>query len=294
MITDVVERPVWSRSQVSALGECRRKFALNLKSGRDTALDPVFASAARLKKLKNRHLWAGAFVHEAVGGLLKSLRQGQPAPAADALIEELKLKMRDQFKSSREGKEGAERLLEHEYGMVVPPETWRAHWDTVESSVRWLLGSKWLARLSSLGPECWKAVDDLLDFDVNGVKAYVKIDCAVEIEGKFFLIDWKTSTPTADAEGPLLVSALYAHEVWGADPGLIEAVAVSLLDGRTFHANIDEDALMNTHLRIAEEAGQLEEAKAMVGSDPFSAGMTQDLYRCRRCQYQKLCHPAGL
>ncbi len=293
-LSPVTDRPVWSRSQVSALGECRRKFALNLKSGRDAAIDPVFASASRLKKLKNRHLWAGAFIHDEIGSILKLIRQGEAVPEAESVIAALKEKMRNQFRGSRDSMEGAERLFEHEYKINVAPEIWRGHWDTVEKSVRWFLGSKWLARLAGLGPECWKVVDELLEFDVNGIKSYVKMDCAVESEGKFFLIDWKTSAPDAKSEPGLLVSALYAHEVWGAEPEQIEAVAVSLLDGRAFHATVDEDALMNAHLRIEEESAELEEAKSSLGSDPFAVEAASDRQLCRRCNFQALCYPAGV
>lgn len=292
-LTDVIERPVWSRSQVSALEECRRKFALNLKSGRDAAVDPVFASAARLKKLKNRHLWTGAFIHEEIGSILKSVRQGNPAPEIEALIASLKEKMREQYRLSRENAGAPERLFEHEYKVAVAPDVWKGHWETVEKSLRWFLASKWLARLAGLGPECWKAVDELLEFDVNGIKSYVKIDCAIELDGKFFLIDWKTSAPDAKAEPGLLISALYAHEVWGAEPDQIEAVAVSLVDGRAFHAKVDEEALMNAHLRVEEESAALEEAKTSLGADPFAVRATEDRQLCRRCNFQILCHPTG-
>lgn len=292
-LVDTADRPVWSRSQVSSLAECGRKFALGLKS-RDAAVDPVYADAARLKRIKNRHLWTGSFVHEAIGGILKAVRQGEPAPAADQLVENLKQKMRDQFLASRDQAEGAERLFEHEYSLPVSPDVWRGHWLTVESSLRWFLSSKWLARLAALGPECWKTVDELLEFDVNGIKAYVKIDCAIEADGKFFLVDWKTSTPSASSEPSLMTAALYAHEVWGAEPDQIEAVAVSLVDGRSFHANVNEDTLMETHLRIEEESAVLEEAKTNLGADPFEAAMTSDTRNCRRCSFQRLCHPKGL
>lgn len=294
MSMEVADRAVWSRSQLSALDECRRKFALNVKSSRDAAVDPVFSRAAALKKLKNRHLWAGSFVHEAIGALLKTLRQGNPLPEAPVYIEEMKAKMREQFRASRAGIEGVERLFEHEYNIAVQADVWRAHWDNVEKSLKWFFASKWLSRLASLGPECWKAVDELLEFDVNGIKAYVKIDCAVESDGKFFLIDWKTSAPTAEAEPPLLVAALYAHEVWGAEPEQIEAMAVCAADGRTFHAQVNEDALMETHLRIEEESSRLEEAKSEMGADPFAFPAPDNLQTCRRCHFQRLCHPQGV
>ncbi len=294
MTIETIDRPVWSRSQVSALGECKRKFALNVKSGRDAAVDPVFAQAASLKKLKNRHLWAGSFVHDAVGELLKLLRQASPLPDLETFINEKKQKMRDQFKSSRENQEGAERLFEHAYNVPVAPEVWRGHWDSVEKSLRWFYGSKWAARLSSVGPESWKAVDELLEFDVNGIKCYVKIDCAIESDGKFFLIDWKTSDPKPDSEQSLLTAALYAHEVWGAEPDQMEALAVSLQNGSIFHADVNEDSLMNAHLKIEEESALLEQAKSECGADPFAVSAASNIQTCKRCSFQKLCYPQGL
>jgi hypothetical protein len=144
--------------------------------------------------------------------------------------------------------------------------------------------------LSQLGPESWKAIDEVLSFDVNGVKAYVKIDCAIEMDGRFFLIDWKNKAPEASAESPLLVAALYAHEVWGAELENIQAMAVSLADGQTFHAQVAEDALMNIHLKIEEEAMRLEEAKAALPGDLFAIAAPDDVGCCRRCNFEKLCY----
>jgi hypothetical protein len=290
MSVELSEQPVWSKSQVAALGDCVRKFALQSKAGRDAMQDPVYERATQLKKLKNRHLWAGSFLHEALGALLARLRQGEALPGADMFIEEQKNKMRDQFKRSREGNTAFGRLYEHEYAVAVDPEVWKQHWGNVESALRWFVASKWAARLAQLGPESWKAVDEILSFDVNGIKAYVKIDCAIEMDGRFFLLDWKTKTPDGSSEPSLLVAALYAHEVWGAELENIQAMAVSLKDGQTFHARIDEDALMNIHLKIEEETQRLEAAKADLPKDLFSIAAPADLGCCRRCNFEKLCY----
>jgi CRISPR/Cas system-associated exonuclease Cas4 (RecB family) len=57
---------------------------------------------------------------------------------------------------------------------------------------------------------------------------------------------------------------------------------------------VNEDALMNAHLRIEEESALLEQAKSELGADPFSVEPTTDLQKCRRCSFQKLCFPKGL
>ena len=290
MTVDAAERPVWSKSQVAALRECRRKLFFTVRAGTDTG--PVPEEAARLKKVRGRQLWAGAIVHETVGDLLKRARQGEPPEATEAVIERLKARMRDEFRASKSGTSNAP-LFEHRYGAAVPPDVWRRQWQGVESAVRWFMASKWFARLSALGPECWKAVDEVLSFDVNGIKAYAKVDCAVEIDGKFFLIDWRTSAPNAGAEPGLQVAALHAHENWGADPETVQALSVSLQDGATYHAAVTEESLMETHLRIEEEAAELQAAVADFPEDPFEIPPAAPP-TCRRCSFQAICFPNGV
>jgi CRISPR/Cas system-associated exonuclease Cas4 (RecB family) len=119
----------------------------------------------------------------------------------------------------------------------------------------------------------------------------VKIDCAVEIEGKFFLIDWKTSNSKLAVEDGLQVAALYAHEVWGAEPDKIQGTAISLLDGAAHHAHIDEDSLMQTFLKIQEESARLEELRnAMAQIASYAELPMAPADTCRQCSFQKICH----
>jgi CRISPR/Cas system-associated exonuclease Cas4 (RecB family) len=290
MTIEAPDRPAWSKSQVAALRECRRKLVFIRKASEETR-DKRLANIPSLKKVRNRHLWSGSLVHETIGDVLKLVRQGEPVPDEDAVIDKLRERMRAEFKASKEGKAESS-LFEHKFNTPVAPEAWKKQWEAVERSVRWFMKSNWLRRLAALGPECWKAVDEVLAFDVNGVKAYAKIDCGVETDGKFFLIDWRTSPAGPREEPALQVAALYAHENWGAEPDAIQALAVSLQDGSTYHANVNEESLMETHLRIEEESGQLEEAA--VAGDPFAISPPSDIQICRRCSFQSVCYPTGL
>lgn len=285
----------WSRSQISALRECRRKYYFNVKSAAGT--HPLLLQSARLKKLVNRFLWTGGLVHGAIGSLLKILRQGMEPPPIEETLARIREEMRSQFKISKESvsllKAGlpALRLFEHEYGFEIPPEEWRRQWDLVETSLRWFAGSQWFARLKSLGPECWKAVDEILSFDVNGIKAFCKIDCAIETGGRFILMDWKT-TPSALGSNPALqIAALYAHDVWGAAPESIEAMSVCLRDGTTARVRVDEETLMEAQVGIEEEAIELQEFLASVNGDPLSVSGISNPVICDRCSYKKICYP---
>lgn len=291
MTTETTDRPVWSKSQMSALRECRRKLML-VKSAGAPADDARLAPVPTLKKVRNRHLWSGSLVHETIGEVLKTVRQGEPIPDEEKTIDALRTRMREEFRASKEGRSPAP-LFEHKFNAPVPPEAWKKQWEAVERSVRWFFKSSWLRRLAALGPECWKAVDEVLAFDVNGIKAYAKIDCAIETDGKFFLIDWRTSAAGPREEPSLQVAALYAHENWGAEPEAVQALAVSLQDGATYHANVNEDSLMEAHLRIEEESAVLEEAAAST-DDPFEVPPPEDIQICRRCSFQTICYPSGL
>lgn len=281
---------VWSKSQVASLKECSRKALFHIKSVEEQG-DSLTQKISQLKKMKNRYLWTGSMIHEEIGQLLKIVRQGSPVPPLDAWVSSVRDKMRDQFKLSRAG-DASHRLFEHEYNIVIPGVAWAKHWDTVEQCLRWFYQSKWLGRLTSLGPECWKAVDEILSFDVNGIKSFVKIDCGVEMDGRIFLMDWTTSAPKDSAQDNLAVAALYAHEVWGAEAENIQASAVSLLDGKTFHAHIDEDVLMQVFLKIEEESGLLDQARVEFSKvDDWKTLPAAEPATCRWCSYQKICYP---
>src|SRR5437016_6326603 len=96
------DRPTWSKTQVASLTECSRKFLFNSRLFAAAADHPA-AGAAALKKIKNRHLWAGGIVHETVGEVLKNVRQGSPIPPDDELVARVRERMRAEFKSSRDG-----------------------------------------------------------------------------------------------------------------------------------------------------------------------------------------------
>jgi hypothetical protein len=70
-------------------------------------------------------------------------------------------------------------------------------------------------------------------------------------------------------------------------------MSVSLTDGATYHATINEETLMETHLRIQEEAAELQEAAASLGPDPFAIPLAE-VSVCRRCPFQGLCYPGGI
>lgn len=288
---------MWSKSQVAAFRDCRRKGILTYwpsKKAAGTDAAPLLDRAQQLKKLKNRYLWSGSMVHEAIGRILRSLSQGESLPEGQAILEGLHEEMRQFYVNSRAETASGPRLFEHEYELKLSPEVWQRQWAAVEMSLRWFFESPWLKRMKALGPEAWKAIDEILEFDLNGIRVYCKMDCALEVGKRFILIDWKTSSLRGGEEKNLYVPALYAREVWDAEPDAIEGCVVSLWNGESRKVAVQGKDLADASRQIQEEARFMQGLLEKGRPDPLSVPSTSDISQCWRCNFQKLCHPKPL
>jgi len=293
----LTEKLAWSKSLISAFKECQRKYAFSKitrltkpENENNQFLDEV----TKLKKLKNRHLWTGSLIHQTVGNILKQLRQGDTIPPESAIIEEVRQKMREEYKASRDGTSPETQLFEHAYDLPVPKEAWAQHWVNVETSLRWFFQSNWYKKLKTLEPHNWKAIDEVLAFDIDGIQTYVKIDLGLEIKNRFVLVDWKGAKLREEDQANLQIAALYAHEVWEAPPENIDAFVVSLTKGDIKKIAITEDVLMETYTRVLEEVEMIQSAQPNGYENPMSIPATTHLGHCLRCNYQRLCHPSGV
>ena len=134
MKTTTVTRP-WSKSQSAAFRECQRKYFFNTTSLLGSENDSAFVDRNQvqsLKKLKNRFLWGGSLVHQIIGDILKTVRQGQTVGEADMWIQRIKDRMRTEFLSSKMDQGSPNRLFEHEYSSSVSGEVWQNQWKQVE------------------------------------------------------------------------------------------------------------------------------------------------------------------
>lgn len=241
-------------------------------------------------------MWVGAFVHDQIGSLVKHLRQGQSLPEKTQFLEDARRAFADRWAGSENETPEAARLWEHAHGTPLPPEAFDRDWAIAEAALRWFVGSRWAQRLAEVSPGSWKAVDEVLDFDVDGVKTFVKIDCALDIGGRFVLMDWKTSAPRPEDDFSLRLMALYAQEVWGAAEGGVDSLALCLTDGRQRRAEVDAASMAILRERLRAEAGRLDSETrlhAAWGDDWRAVPATPRMAVCARCQFHSMCYPSG-
>jgi hypothetical protein len=229
-------------------------------------------------------------LHSSIGDLLKTVRQGVPVPVVEDWILSVRDKMRKDFLSSRDNLDPHFRLFEHEYSKPVAPEVWRQEWALVEKRLRGFFESAWLQRFLSTGPECWKAVDDLFEFHLGETKLYAKIDCALEVDGRFLIVDWVQSRPKKYQERGLLLAALYAREVWGADMNQLDLFLVGLESGENRKVLVEEKTLNDLEGQINRESILLADFIQKQTNTLESLPFPQDTGLCLSCSYQKICY----
>jgi CRISPR/Cas system-associated exonuclease Cas4 (RecB family) len=142
-----------------------------------------------------------------------------------------------------------------------------------------------------------RTFEELTSFELEGTKIWVAMDLVRDEEGGVGVYDWKTGVPREADHRQLGVYALYAHEVWGVEPGAIRVAGVYLRDGHVERATVDEEALARTRAAIGDSVGALrsllEDPEGNVAREE-AFGMADEIAACRRCRFQEICRPDGV
>ncbi|MBI3181568.1 MAG: PD-(D/E)XK nuclease family protein [Myxococcales bacterium] len=257
-----------------------------------------------LKKLHNRHTWAGGMVHSAIRRELLSLRRGR-TPEPEQAIERVRNTMREDYAFSRRRAYWQERsrkdfsgLVEHEYGEPVSDEEWRANFETVREALFGFFSSRWVELARSLQREQWLEVDEL-DFDrsvflLDEVKVFAVPDFAyLEQDGSPVVVDWKTGRAREGYDDQVLGYALYLSSRYRLPLSRMRAVLVYLNQGQEHTVAIDEGAVAGFRERfgksVAAMRALLEDPASNVPLAEECFGQTTDASSCARCVFRRPC-----
>jgi len=292
----------WSHSRYETFRECLRRYYYQYYAywgGWSADADPVARRLYILRNLKNRYLWAGAIVHDAVAGILERVRARLPEPEAAAVAEEAVARMRADFRTSREGgylkdPKRVVGLVEHHYREAVRDEEWRGFAEMVRRSIVGFAQGPFLPAARELAPEDWLTLEQLLDFSIDGAKVYVKMDLAHRRAGGGAVIcDWKTGKRRPQPEGLQLgCYALYASEAWGIAPEAIQVIEANINTGAVGSAVLSAGHIENARAEISAGIARMRERLADVENNvareqDFPASPSPQT--CRRCVFRELC-----
>lgn len=283
----------WSVSRHDCLSTCARRYYYSYYASRE---DPEIA---RLKRLSALPLWTGSVVHESIEGFLRENDRVPPPEVqeafAHAVVHE---RMVADYRASEAGSPKF-RLFEHEYGLPVEIEDKRIAVGIVTRSLRGFFESDTLREALSTGRGSWLTLEDLVSFDVAGVKVFARMDLAYRsTAGRVVIVDWKTGRSEGRHNSIQVAAyALFAAENgWVTSADEIDTELAYLAIPRFSRAPVSRSKLDEARAFIVESARNMR--SLLVDSENNTARL-EDFARidrpqiCRRCNFRRLCFPRG-
>lgn len=295
----------WSNSRYGMFRECLRRYYYHYYGawgGWAADADPGTRRLYILKNLKNRYLWCGSLVHDTVAGVLERVRAGVPWPNCADTAEAAIVRMRAEFRQSRDGEyerdpKGALGLVEHHYREAVSDEVWRQMAALVRRSIEGFFADPFLTTVRGLAADDWLALEDLQSLEIDRARVFVKMDLAFRTEEGATIVDWKTGRRKPQPEGLQLGTyALYASQTWQIPPAAIQLVEVNLSTREIGSARASADQLTQAGETIraaiaAMRARLVDPQENIARIEEFPA--TVAARTCARCAFRECCPEYG-
>jgi len=312
-VADLVNELAWSFTRHQTLLECPRRYHFRhyaFWGGWERNAAPDVREVYRLTKLEHRATWQGKVVHEAIARALQRARRGAPVTDVGDYVDSVLVRMREDYRASRDDRarktgrfKDHVRFFEHEEGTDDGGASWRARWketaDTVASALRGFFESEVYQSLCRLPAEDWLEIEEPsatvgASFFIDGVRVYVKVDCAFRDAGRAVVLDWKTGR-TSSPLTPLQLAAyaLYLADRHGIELGSVIAREVNVVTGQTIEHDVSPEALDVFREVFAASVERMRGCLVDVaGNVPKPAGSfpyTQDDRHCRDCNFRSIC-----
>ena len=292
----------WSHSRHECFQTCLKRYYFAYYAswgGWDANAPARVRELYLLKRLHTRQQWAGHHAHLALETLLK---QGRRDPSGDvaAGLEPRQIElMRREFRESRAGAHRADPvhavgLFEHEYGLEVPAEEWKATVDRVSRAIRTFLASDLWRDIQEWPDDAFLSVERRAHFLLDGLKVHAVPDLVARRGGQVLIYDWKTgSSEPAEHRAQLGIYALLALDRWTAAAGEIEAIVYNpVLDRReTFAFTADELETLREFVRDSadEMLFPLENPDTNDAGDGSNFDCTESEEPCKACPFLRAC-----
>jgi hypothetical protein len=281
----------WSVSRFDRFSACKRQYYYDYYAKFDSEFTPNKINA--LKKMTSVPLETGNIVHDVIKTLLERLLESEQPIIEERFIEYARKKT-NEYVSSKQ-------FSEMYYG-----ETQKIDMARVSAQVElilknlitsqrysWILGKAlgnkkgWIIEPPGYG-----------ETRIKGLKAYCKVDFLFPVEGKIYILDWKTGKPDqVKHRKQLLGYSTWAAYHFDTKPEDIEPIVVYLQpvysemsekmtasDITGFVGTVDsETKQMYSYLKNIEQN---------VPKDKSEFAMTENLKICKYCNYRELCSRA--
>lgn len=288
----------WSYSRAAKFRQCPRAYYYHYYAAwegwRSDAAEPVRRTYL-LKNLTNLSRWVGDLVHQSIKFALTRLQAGQPITPAD-LVKQMHRRARADFEDSRRGRyrQQPNRFIgfqEHYYRLELPGSTWQSAWSRAEQYLQTFLHSNLYAHLACQLPATFLQIEELVSFNLAGVKVWLQPDLIRREEETQVLYDWKTGEiDEAELRRQLAIYALYVRQRWPDQP--VRGIVFDLAHNRLLEYELADTELPATQAQIEASAARLQHLlldPAANLAELRRFPMIDDLSTCRQCQFRELC-----
>ncbi len=289
----------WSFSKMEMLNDCPRKYYYNYfgtskrKSKEDNKEDIAF-----LKDMSNIHVIVGDIVHKTIAVFLKKLQQEEEKDFS-FLIWLSNQQLDDIVNKSVNLKNGTYKDSKHEVKIC------KEIFDDISKKDEIVAFAKEkilqsldqfhnsnnfeMVRDYACYPET--IIEGTSKFKIENISIDGRIDFAFEDDGKFHILDWKTSySQYEETSVQLLVYALWAIEKHGKSIDNICIHKAFLLDGKMENLEFSEKHLERAKAKIKQSVERIDELEKYGNDGIIDAFDCCDEPKiCNLCQYEKIC-----
>lgn len=290
----------WSVSRRNTFEKCKRKYYLSYYGywgGWEARADELTREIYVLKNLKNKYLWMGSIVHDAIKNLLGNLKQGTIIPE-EVLLNNVTKRVKDDWVDSRQGKYRLNPnkycgLIEDEYFNGISENNVERILNKIEKQLNNFYTSEYFELARSLDHNQWLSLEEYASFILDDTKIHTKIDFAYRFTPRnIIIVDWKTGTSGNIDDFQLTCYSIYAAEKWNISPTDITAVYLFLPTKREWVVNID-DSKINVTKSVIQKS--ITDMKDMLDDKENNIATikkfppTDDNKNCKYCNYKKIC-----
>ena len=289
----------WSVSRDAVFKTCRRKYYYQYYGswgGWSFDAENKTRTIYILKQLKNRQMWAGTIVHEAIENVLKGLQDGVKIDKNEIIEATLGL-MREEFKSSLAKmylmKPKTCALFEHEYQLPVSDVEWKKNSEHVVSCLKTFFDSKVYKEIIQMSLDQWLEVEEFSSFYDEGIKIYSVFDFACRKNEVVYIYDWKTGKDKHETHKlQLACYGKFAILKWDLNPNQVQLREFNLSDGKIHVLSFDEFDLAGIQKHIRNSIENMlncheDRQKNTAVEERFAFCENRKI--CEYCNYLKIC-----
>ncbi len=296
----------WSFSRDALYRRCLRAYYYHYYAawnGWQPDAPPPVRQTYLLKNLTTIPLWVGTLVHDAINFALNRLHSGAVVPPND-LLAQMRQRARADVEASRQQlyrhqPRQQPGFQEHYYRAGLSAADWAAAWQRAEQRLLTFVQSPLYARLQLLPPDAFLMRETLHDFELAGVKVWVKIDVATVENGCIYLYDWKTgAVDPAEAQRQLSIYGLFARRYWPEFSAMpLRGILFNLAENKVTTLDLNDEGLHESQLVIERSIEQmrhlLAKPTAANRAELHRFPMVANRDECATCRFRELCGRAG-